>query len=570
MRERARVWAHGTRPRVIRTESAVCCVLDRSLPQVIEYSRVADLMARDNVHPEPVDSELLTHLRNRADRRELVHELPMLSLDEKTPCASCMTALFHDETGAAIAAFWSPNSPPVSTTVQIGMLGLDAAGEPCPASAESLRSAVAFVFRTTAACRVERIVAAEDAAAIRACRRAGFTDEGRRRQALLVDGRPADARAFSTTRATFVMEPAPEIHRVAIVTGGGDAPGLNAVIRAVVKTANIDRCWEVIGVEGGFDGLLGEPRTRILTPSAVGGLLPRGGTILGTSNRGKFNRIRMPDGTAVVPDEPVDEAAAALRLLGADALIVIGGDGSQAIADAFARRGIRVVGVPKTIDNDLGGTDGTFGFNSAVAVATDAIDRLHTTAESHGRVMVLEVMGRTAGWIAVHASIAGGADACLIPEIPFDIKRVAAAVERRERLGHHFSIVVVAEGAAPIGGKPSYQGRDIDDRKRRLGGIGELVAAELEVATGKECRTVVLGHLQRGGTPSAFDRLLATAFGTAAVSALAEGRSGCVVALNGNDVVTVPISEVAGRVRRVSLDAPLLALARALGIELGG
>lgn len=555
---------HGIQPVSSAGTEGAC------LPQVIEYSRVADLMSIADVHPEPVDAETLARLRERSDRCELARELPMLLTADAPPGSSRMAVRFKSEAGTSLAAFWSPDSPPVATTVRIGMVALDRDGEPSPATASALRSAIAFIFRTTAACRVERVVHADDAVAVRACRRAGFTDEGRRRQAILVGGRPGDARAFSTTRATFVTGPPPEIRRIALVTGGGDAPGLNAVIRAVVKTANIDRKWEVVGVEGGFDGLLGEPRTRLLTPNDVGGLLPRGGTILGTSNRGKFNRKHMPDGTAIVPDPPVDEASAALRKLGADALIVIGGDGSQAIAEAFARRGIRVVGVPKTIDNDLGGTDGTFGFSSAVEVATDAIDRLHTTAESHGRVMVLEVMGRTAGWIAVHAAIAGGADACLIPEIPFDLGRVAAAVDRRSRLGHHFSIVVVAEGAAPVGGSPSYQGREIEGKRRRLGGIGEHVAAELEVATGKECRTVVLGHLQRGGTPSAFDRLLATAFGTAAVAALAEGRSGCVVALNGNDVVTVPISEVAGRVRRVSLDAPLLALARALGIELGG
>jgi len=525
-----------------------------------------------DVHPEPVPAELLNRLRARPDRGDLEREIPVLGIPESVGgrCRTgCATALFVLGDDTFISSFWCPDSPPVATTLRLGLFKLGTSEIPAAAGFEALHAAVAFLFRTTAAWRVERLVRADDAAAIRACLRAGLTDEGRRRLALLVNGRPSDARAFSTTRSTFVSGAAPEIRRIAIVTGGGDAPGLNAVIRAIVKTSNIDRNWEVLGVEGGFDGLLGETRTRLLTTNDVGGLLPRGGTILGTSNRGKFNRTHLPDGTAIVPAKPVEEAVAALERLGADALIVIGGDGSQAIADAFARRGVRVVGVPKTIDNDLGGTDGTFGFSSAVAVATDAIDRLHTTAESHGRVMVLEVMGRTAGWIAVHAAIAGGADACLIPEIPFDLSRVAAAVGRRERLGHNFSIVVVAEGASPIGGSPSYQGGEIEGRRRRLGGIGELVAEELEASTGKECRTVVLGHLQRGGTPSAFDRLLATAFGTAAVAALAEGRSACVVALSGSDVVTVPISEVAGRVRRVSLDAPLLALARALGIELG-
>jgi 6-phosphofructokinase 1 len=357
------------------------------------------------------------------------------------------------------------------------------------------------------------------------------------------------------------------IHQIAILTGGGDAPGLNAVIRAVVKTAVGVYRWDCFGVESGFEGLLGAPQLRRLTPGDVRGLLPRGGTILGTTNRGHFHAAACRPGYTGY--DPFPEALENIRLLGIDALVTIGGDGTQTIAQAFAERGVRVVGVPKTIDNDLAGTDRTFGFDTALELATDALDRLHTTAESHERVLVLEVMGRTAGWIALQAAIAGGADAVLIPELPFDIRRVSEAIRRRHLSGRRFSIVVVAEGAMSAGGGAMFVEAAGADSNARYGGIGAQVAHELGGLTGKETRVAVLGHLQRGGRPTALDRLLATCFGEAAVQALARGETGRVVVLQGNETVTIPLEAVAGRVRNVPVDSPLLKTALSLGIEFG-
>jgi phosphofructokinase-like protein len=354
------------------------------------------------------------------------------------------------------------------------------------------------------------------------------------------------------------------IRRIAILTGGGDAPGLNAVIRAIVKTAIRVHDWEVLGIEDGFEGLLGTPQARPLGLDEVRGLLPRGGTILGTSNRGHFTRARSEAGEA-----PLDEAVRNLGALGVDALVTIGGDGTQTIAGLFAERGVRVVGVPKTIDNDMVGTDLTFGFNSALDIVTDALDRLHTTAESHDRVIVVEVMGRTTGWIALHAAVAGGADVALIPEVPFHLDRVATAILDRERAGRRFSIVVAAEGAAPAGGEVIVAAEATQTTSLRLGGVGHVVGRKLEELTGKETRVVVLGHLQRGGSPTAFDRILATSFGAAAVRALAAGERGCVVVLRENSITTIPIEAVAGKRRTVPLDSPLLKTAVELGIELG-
>lgn len=358
------------------------------------------------------------------------------------------------------------------------------------------------------------------------------------------------------------------IRRVALLTGGGDAPGLNAVIRAVVKTAvNVHR-WEILGVEDGFEGLLGQGRMRHLTPDSVRGLLPRGGTILGTTNRGSFNAAQST-GDLTTLDRACADAVANLERHGIDALVTIGGDGTQRIAWQFHSRGVRVVGVPKTIDNDLAATDVTFGFDTALATATDACDRLHTTAESHDRVMVLEVMGRTAGWIALHAGIAGGADCILIPEIPFDLARVAEAVLRRHRAGHEFSIIVVAEGAKPAGGEAVLVEDAQPGRSARFGGIGHAVGADLERQTGKETRVVVLGHLQRGGCPTAYDRVLATSLGAAAVRALADGRAGSMVAVRGSEVEPVPLDDVVGKVKNVPVPSPLVRTAVELGIELG-
>jgi phosphofructokinase-like protein len=346
--------------------------------------------------------------------------------------------------------------------------------------------------------------------------------------------------------------------RIGILTSGGDAPGLNAVIRAVVKTAD-RQGWQVFGFERGFEGLL-DGEYRLLRPLDVRGLLPRGGTILQTTNRGRFGPRRTAAGAA---DDPYRQAVEAIRRHGLTALITIGGEGTQRIALELSQLGAPVVGVPKTIDNDLHGTDSTFGFDTALQVATDAIDRLHTTAASHNRIMVLEVMGRHTGWIALHSGLAGGADVILIPEIPFSIDVVAERLRRREAAGGTFSIIVVAEGAQPIGGSAMYLAEG------RLGGMGHFVGEQLERLTGKEVRIVVLGHLQRGGSPSPIDRLLATRFGAAAVAAVRAGTTGVMVALRGNDIITLPLAEACGRLKTVPLDSDILECGRSLGVTFG-
>ena len=353
--------------------------------------------------------------------------------------------------------------------------------------------------------------------------------------------------------------------KIAINTGGGDAPGLNAVIRGAVLGA-IHRGWECLGIRRGYGGLLGADRVVPLDAAAVRGITHLGGTILGTTNRGDpfAWREQCPDGSWVVRDRS-DEVVAAFRDLGLDALIAIGGDGSLKIAARLNSKGMPVVGVPKTIDNDVGGTVATFGFDTAVQTATDAIDKLHSTAESHERVMVVEVMGRYAGWIALHSGIAGSADVILIPEIPFDLTKVCDKIRRRETEGRHFSIVVVSEGAAPRGGTVSL----VDPEHERLGGIGDKVASSIEKMTGKETRSLVLGHLQRGGSPTTFDRLLGLRFGAAAVRLVAEGRFGCMVALRPPGIAAVPIVEALATPKRVPLDSDTLATARDLGISLG-
>ena len=354
------------------------------------------------------------------------------------------------------------------------------------------------------------------------------------------------------------------IRRIAILTSGGDAPGLNAVIRAVVKTAEVECGWSVTGVEHGFEGLIGKPRIRPLDASAVAGLLPRGGTILGSTNKGHFSAMRV-NGELVRDPAPYKELAANVKRLGIDALVVIGGEGSQGIASELARFGVRAVGVPKTIDNDLWGCDQTFGFDTALTVATEALDRLHTTAASHDRVMVLEVMGRDAGWIALHSGLGGGADVILIPEIPFTVEAVASTVTTREFRGSNFSIVICAEGAAERdGGGQTYQ-----EATGTLGGVGAYVATQVGKVTGKDARVVVLGHLQRGGMPTPFDRILATRFGAAAVRVLAEGRYGEVVVSRGTEIGTVPMPDCAGKVRVVPPDHEMIRTCRGLGIGFG-
>lgn len=331
--------------------------------------------------------------------------------------------------------------------------------------------------------------------------------------------------------------------RIGVLTGGGDCPGLNAVIRAIVRRAINDHDDTVVGFLDSWDGIT-EKRTVELTVASVAGALPRGGTMLGTRRGSPYDRAGGPD-----------KVAANLRDLGVDALVVIGGNGSMWVASKLhADTGIPVVGVPKTIDNDIVGTDVCFGFTTAVQTATDAIDRLHTTAESHDRVMVVEVMGRDTGWIATHAGIAGGATAILIPERPFDIDDVADAVRRRHGRGRYASIVVVAEGALPFDGSMPQPRYELDPFGRpRLGGISTEVARAIESRTGYETRVVQIGHVQRGGTPTAFDRVLCTRLGIAAVDALHDGARDCMVALKDGEVARVPLIDVVGRVRHVDL-----------------
>ena len=356
------------------------------------------------------------------------------------------------------------------------------------------------------------------------------------------------------------------VKKIGVLTGGGDAPGLNAVIRAVVKAA-VNSGIEVVGLEDSFDGLLDPSRTRPLTPNNVTGILRLGGTILGTTNRG--NPFEYPVDTPAGKADYSDRVVETFQKMDLDALVAIGGDGTLAISHQFYLKGIPIVGVPKTIDNDIVGTTSCFGFDTAVAFASDAIDRLHSTAEAHRRVMVVEVMGRYAGWIALHGGVAGGADVILIPEIPFDLEKVAESIRARERLGAKFTIVVVAEGAKALGGKATILEEARAGHVERLGGIGAVVAAKLEEMTGKEARYVVLGHLQRGGAPTAFDRVLATRFGGKAVELLKRGVFGRMVANHPPDIVPVPLSDVVGRTKTVPLDSDLLVTARAIGVSFG-
>jgi ATP-dependent phosphofructokinase / diphosphate-dependent phosphofructokinase len=359
------------------------------------------------------------------------------------------------------------------------------------------------------------------------------------------------------------------VKKIGVLTGGGDAPGLNAVIRAVVKTATKIYGWTVIGIEDGFDGLLGQTLTRRLDVDDVRGLLPRGGTILGSVNRGHF-ATRVVAGELVKDPAAYELVAENFKHLGLDALVVIGGEGSQRIAYEFWKMGLPLVGVPKTIDNDLVGTDLTFGFDTALDIATEAIDRLHTTAESHDRVMVVEVMGRHVGWIALQSGIAGGADVILIPEIPFYIERAAAKVTEREAQGRKFSIIVVAEGAKPVGGSEVYQDSGTAGRAARLGGIAEHVSQSVSRLTDKESRVVVLGHLQRGGTPTAFDRVLSSCYGSAAVRAIALGKFGHMVAWSHNEVVTVALEQCVQTIKTVAPNHYLIGVARDLSISFAG
>lgn len=356
--------------------------------------------------------------------------------------------------------------------------------------------------------------------------------------------------------------------KIGILTGGGDAPGLNGVIRAFTRRAEREHGWRVIGIRDSFNGLLSEPRCLTeLFDDEVRQILAWGGTILGTTNRGDPFDFPMPDGRR----DRSAELAAAIREEQLDGLVVIGGDGTQKIALRLMReRGIPVVGVPKTIDNDLSGTDFTFGFQSAVDVATEALDRLHTTAESHERVMVLEVMGRDTGHIALHAGLSGAADVILMPEIPYDPARVAAKVQRRQRKGRSYTIIVIAEGALPR--EPDGRNLTLAERHRRLragGGAAAILMATLDGRVDAEMRATVLGHLQRGGSPIASDRLLATRFGSFAADLVAQGRWGQMVRLRDGVVDAVPLEEAA-HTRFVGVDDELVRVARQLLVELGG
>ena len=357
--------------------------------------------------------------------------------------------------------------------------------------------------------------------------------------------------------------------RIAISTGGGDAPGLNAVIRAAVLSA-INRGWEVLGIKRGFAGLLGEDEVVILTRDSVRGIAHLGGTILRTTNRGNpfHYPLKQEDGSYKEIDRS-SELIENARQLGIDALISIGGDGSLAIARRLCEKGMRIVGVPKTIDNDVSGTITTFGFDTAVNTALEAIDRLHTTAESHDRVIVREVMGRDTGFIALHAGLAGTADVILIPEIPYDIGKVCEKIMARDRVGRQFSIVVVAEGAFPQGGRVSVIGESLPGQAKRVGGVADSIAREIQQITGKETRSLVLGHLQRGGMPTGYDRLLATRFGGAAVRAVEQCRWGHMVALQSPHIVTIPIDDALRELKRVDPDHDVVQTARETGISFG-
>ena len=363
------------------------------------------------------------------------------------------------------------------------------------------------------------------------------------------------------------------IRNIAISTGGGDAPGLNAVIRATVLAAE-NRGWESWGIRDGYRGLL-EPNAYPagglvrLTRERVSGIAHLGGTILGTTNRGDpmAYPVPQPDGSIVEVDR-CGELIEKLRERQIDALISIGGDGSLAIAHELGKRGVRIVGVPKTIDNDLERTMMTFGFDTAVSFATDCLDRLHSTAASHHRIMVAEVMGRYAGWIALHAGMAGNAHVILLPEIPFELENVAEHIRRREKKGRLYTVVVVAEGAVPKGGAVSTVGKHVGQAER-LGGMGVKVGHELEQLVGRETRVVVLGHLLRGGSPTSFDRLVALRFGAAAVRALEAGHSSVMVSLEPPHVRYQPLEALVGRMKRVSLASDTIITARDLGICFG-
>jgi phosphofructokinase-like protein len=355
------------------------------------------------------------------------------------------------------------------------------------------------------------------------------------------------------------------IQTIGIANGGGDCPGLNAVIRGAVRGAILGHGWRVIGINDGFDGLIWTERTMPLTVESIAGILPRGGTILGTTNRGNPFRYVVDEGGKKVTHDYSLKCCENARKLGMDAIIAIGGDGTLTIARDLCRLGIPIVGVPKTIDNDLSATEVTFGFDTALHVATDAIDRLHTTAESHGRVMVIEVMGRDAGWIALHSGIAGGADVILIPEIPFTIETICERLRERTATGKKFSLVVVAEGAK----LPPCDASGNPFPAPRPGQVGIMIGDAIHTHLKQDVRVTVLGHIQRGGSPSPFDRILATRFGVEAVELVSRGEFGRMVCLRAGEIESVTLDEAVGEARLVDPNGSMVRTARAVGITFG-
>ena len=367
-------------------------------------------------------------------------------------------------------------------------------------------------------------------------------------------------------KANVDMTPLDERPRIGILTSGGDCPGLNAVIRGVSKSA-FWLGYQVVGFKNGFEGLIDPIQWQLLTPEVTSGILVEGGTILGSTNKGRFGARVGKDGRAELAEGILDQVAETFEKFQLEGLIVVGGDGSLSTALQFHEAGLPVVGVPKTIDNDLSCTAYTFGFNSAVLCCSDALDRLHTTAASHGRVMVLEVMGRHTGWIALHGGIAGGGDVILIPEIPWTYDNILAKIDERTRMGKNFTLVVVAEGASLPSG--DLVGQESDNMQTKLGGIGQIVTEELDRRIEQDVRCVVLGHLQRGGGPTTFDRVLSSQYGAHAVRLIVEKKFGQMVCYDPPDILDASIEEAVGNLRTVNPDGSAVNTAKALGICFG-
>ncbi len=363
--------------------------------------------------------------------------------------------------------------------------------------------------------------------------------------------------------------PSDDIKRIGVLTGGGDAPGLNAVIRSLVKTSIDVYGWEVYGIFDGYEGLMTPGKIKRLGLEDIKGILHLGGTILGTSNRS--NPFKMPKkvNDEITYTDESDKVIQTVNEYHLDCVAVIGGDGTLLLGDRLRQKGMEMVGIPKTIDNDIMATDFTFGFDSAVTTAMEAIDKIHTTAESHHRVMIVEVMGRNVGWIALYAGLASSADVILIPEIPFNIEEISKKVKEREQQGRHFCVIVIGEGARPRGGDQIYRKNGSEIDYGRLGGVGNFLADKLANLIENEIRVTQLGHVQRGGSPTNVDRILGMRFGFAATELIAEKKFGHMVALRGNDLVTAKLDEVVGEQKSIPLEHPLIKMAEDIGIEFG-